>query len=130
MNNILSSRKTIFSLLFLQLLPLVIFPVSVYNASSQEWWLAALLGIMSIAGIIQVFRQTTAQWPWYLMGFAQGFNVISRLMMVFPKIMITENGQQVFNTNYTLISFLMILLSLLMLTFLEKPQVRMVMFRK
>jgi hypothetical protein len=129
-NKMLSDRKTILLLLFLQLIPLFAFPLSVYKPTSQEWWLAALMGIFAIVGIIQVLRGSTAMWPWYLMGFAQGFNIISRLMMIWPHIIIVENGQQVFNAAYTIIAVVTMLGSMFMLYYLERPDVRMVMFRK
>lgn len=128
-NKILSDRKTIFLVLYLQLIPLLIFPMSVYKTTSQEWWLAIILGLMALGGLIPVLRRSPAMWPWYLMGFAQGFNIISRLMMVWAHIIIIDNGQQFFNTSYTLIAILMTLLSSLLLSYFERPDVRMVMLR-
>ena len=130
LNKILSDRKTILLLLFLQLIPLLAFPISVYKPTSQEWWLAALMGLFAVVGIIQVLRRSSAMWPWYLMGFAQGFNIISRLMMVWPHIIAVESGQQYFNAAYTIIAVVMMLFSAFMLFYLERPDVRLVMFRK
>ncbi len=130
LNKILSDRKTMLLVLFLQPIPLLIFPLSVYKPTSQEWWLAVLMGLLALSGLIPVLRRSTAMWPWYLMGFAQGFNIISRLMMVWAHIIVIDNGKQYFNTSYTIIAALMILLSTLLLSYLERPDVRMIMLRK
>jgi hypothetical protein len=69
-------------------------------------------------------------WPWYLLSFAQGFNIISRLMMMMPHATVTVGGHEVFNTGYISLTFLSMLLSAFILWFIELPEVRMVMLRE
>ena len=121
---------TITAVLFLQFIPLILFPVSSFTLKSQEWWLPVLLAIFALLAVIQiVFRHSTAQWPWYLVSFAQGFNIISRLMLFMPHATRNINGQQVFNTPYVLITLTSMLLSVFLLWYTELPDVRLGLLR-
>ena len=130
-------RKTIISpnairtILILQFIPLIMFPPSSYLATSQEWWLPLVLAVLVIVGVVQlIFRNSPALWPWYLISFAQGFNIISRLMMLMPHAFYNENGQQLFNTGYVIMTLLSMTFSALLLWYTELPEVRMGLLRK
>ncbi len=83
----ITTPKAITILLFLQLIPLVLFPGESFAGTSQEWWLPFILGLLTLWAIVEVvFRHNFASWPWHLFAFAQGFNIISRLMMIFPHV--------------------------------------------
>jgi hypothetical protein len=126
----LTSKPVIISFLVLQLIPLVIFPASSYSLTSQEWWLPLLLAIMVlIADFSLILRRSQNPWPWNLMGFAQGFNVISRLMMIWPHATINRAGVQVINTSYITITVASMIMSAALLWYLEQPAVRMNMGR-
>jgi zinc transporter ZupT len=71
-----------------------------------------------------------ALWPWYLVSFAQGFNIISRLMMIMPHATRNQDGAQVFNTSYVILTLISMLLSSFFLWYTELPDVRMGLLRK
>jgi len=113
-------------ILFLQFISLILFPPETYSLTNQEWWLPALLAVMVAAAIYQILaRRSLAIWPWYLISFAQGFNIISRLMLILPHAMRNDNGVQVFNTPYFLLSLISMALSAFMLWYAELPEVRL-----
>lgn len=121
----LTSPRVITTVLFLQFIPLILFPPSSYSLSSQEWWLPVLLALMALAALIQlVFQKSLAQWPWYLVSFAQGFNIISRLMMLMPHATNTVGGGQVLNSPYILLTTLSMVFSAFLLWYTELPEVR------
>jgi hypothetical protein len=127
----LIQKTSIQILLIVQLLPLVIFPAASYSPTSQEWWLPILLAVMVIwADVELLVRKNTALWPWYLLGFSQGFNVISRLMMLMPRITVGVNGVEQFNTVYVLFAVVSCLMSAFILWYAEQPEVRMGLFRE
>jgi len=125
----LFSKKMIILVLVLQFIPIVLFPASSFAPNSQEWWLPVLLAAMAIVAMVQILRKSVAPWPWYLLGFAQGFNIISRLMMILPHATIIEEGQQYFNTPYVVMSVLAMAMSWFVLWYVEQPEVRMNIMR-
>ena len=85
LRKILSTRIVIYVILVLQLVPLLMFPRPRTHLNSQEWWLPVLLSFLVVIALVQLLiRRSQASWPWYLLSFAQGFNIISRLMMLLP----------------------------------------------
>lgn len=127
----LIQKTAIQILLIVQLLPLVIFPPASYSPTSQEWWLPILLAVMVIwADVELLVRKNTALWPWYLLGFSQGFNVISRLLMLMPRITVGVNGVEQFNTVYVVFAVVSCLMSAFILWYAEQPEVRMGLFRE
>ena len=122
----LIQRKTISILLVVQLIPLVLFPPPSFSLTTQEWWLPVLLTLMVAISVFQLLeRHSQAQWPWYLISFAQGFNIISRLMMLMPHSIVNLDGQQVFNTLYVVLSVVSMALSAFLLWYTELPEVRL-----
>lgn len=122
----LPRKGTVSLFLIAQLIPLVLLPPQSFSPTSQEWWLPVLLGILvAIADVELLARHSTAVWPWNLMLFAQGFNIISRLMLLWPHATVTESGATILNTPYILITVVSILISAFLLLYLERPGVRM-----
>jgi hypothetical protein len=123
---LLTSRGMIPLLLCLQVLPLVVFPSSAYSLKSQEWWLPLLLTILTLISLVQVLiRRSIAAWPWYLLAFSQGFNIISRIMMLLPHATITvEGGGQAADGAYIAIAFAAMLFSAFEIWYSELPEVR------
>ncbi len=118
--------KIVQLILILQFIPLVLFPPESFSPTTQEWWLPVLLAIMAIIAVFQItVRHTVVLWPWYLLSFSQGFNIISRLMLLMPHATVNVGGVQQFNTPYVALTILSILLSSAMLSYLEMPEVRM-----
>jgi hypothetical protein len=131
----ITSPKAITTLLILQLLPLILFPLESFvgdaQGPSQEWWLPFILGLLTVWAIVEViFRHSTAAWPWYLFSFAQGFNVISRLMMLLPHAIRNDNGLQSFDAPYVSLTLVSIILSWVFLWYTELPETRLGLIRK
>ncbi|MGA2973915.1 MAG: hypothetical protein ABSF77_01230 [Spirochaetia bacterium] len=122
---ILSSRAAVPVMLVLQIAPLIVFPLSTFTIKSQEWWLPVLLTIMVIVAIVQILsRRTQSAAPWHLLSFAQGFNIISRLMMLLPHTTEFVGGVQRFNTDYVIITVVSMLFSALEIWYVDLPEVR------
>jgi hypothetical protein len=130
MKNLISNRTFISVMLFIQLIPLVAFSPEAYDLSGQVWWLPAFLAVLVLIAVFQlVVRGTYAPWPWYLIGFSNGFNIISRLMMFFPHITINISGVQVVNWPYIIIGVVSMVWSAVMLWFVEFPEVKNTMIK-
>jgi hypothetical protein len=126
----LTRRKAIVAVLILQLIPLVLFPPESFSPSTQEWWLPVLLAVLVLLGDFElIVRRSSQSWPWYLMSFSQGFNIISRLMMLWPHATKTVGGATVANMPYILLTFVAIGLSVFLLWYSELPEVRVGLLR-
>jgi hypothetical protein len=111
--------------LIVQLIPLLLYPPDSYNPASQEWWLPALLAVFTLIAFFElVFRHNPETWPWYLNSFAQGFNIITRLMMLMPHATMNDKGNHVFNAPYVILSVVAMLLSVFFLWYTELPDIR------
>lgn len=127
----LTTPSAIKVILILQFIPLVLFPLEAFSLDTQEWWLPVVLAILVIIAVVQLIaRQSKVAWPWYLISFAQGFNIISRLMMLMPHATRVVEGNQVFNTTYIIFTSLSVVLSALLLWYTELPEVRMGLIRE
>jgi hypothetical protein len=127
----LTTPSAIIALLILQFVPLVLFPASSFSATTQEWWLPVLLAVMVIISEVElIIRRSSASWPWNLLAFAQGFNIISRLMMVWPHATLIVGKETVGNVPYLILTALSLALSVFLLWYVELPEVRMGLLRK
>ena len=125
MRKVLSLRGLIPVIMSFQVVPLLIFPPSSYSVKTQEWWLPVLLTFLVIVALVQILiRKSHTAWPWYLVSFAQGINIISRLMMLLPHATVNNEGTQRFNASYFLIAVLAMLLSAFEIWYNELPEVR------
>jgi hypothetical protein len=125
MRKVLSMRGVIPVVLCFQVVPLLIFPASAYSIKTQEWWLPVLLTFLVVIALVQIFiRKSSAAWPWYLVSFAQGVNIISRIMMLLPHTTVNNAGTQVFNTTYFIVAIVAMLLSAFEIWYNELPEVR------
>jgi hypothetical protein len=121
-----ASPTAITAILLLQFVPLVLFPPASFAPTTQEWWLSAMLAVLVIvADFYLLVRHTTATWPWNLISFAQGFNIISRLMMLWPHATVGSGSNAYVNWAYIVLTLSSILLSVFMLWFTEQPEVHM-----
>jgi hypothetical protein len=115
----------IIAILILQFVPLLLFPPRFFSPASQVWWLPALLVLMTLVAVFQlIVRRSQAVGPWLLIGFAQGFNIISRLMMVWPNATIVQGEGTVVNWPYLVLTIISIVASWWLLMYTEKPSVR------
>ena len=117
-------------MLILQFVPMVLFPPESFNPKSQEWWLPIILAFLALISTIQIFRRSISTWPWHLILFSQGFNIISRLMMLFPHATYNAEGHQYFNAAYVLLTVFSMAFSVFLLWYMELPEVRMGFYRK
>jgi hypothetical protein len=122
----LTGRIAIPVLLCLQVLPLIVFPLNVFKIDSQEWWLPAFLCLLIILSLVKLFfGKENSAWPWYIMAFCQGLNIISRIMMLLPHATLTESGgAREANVGYIVIAFACILFSVFEIWYCELPELR------
>ncbi len=121
----LYTRLAISIILILQIIPLLLFPPSLYSGSSQMWWLPALLVFMVVVADVQLFvRPSTSPAPWYLLSFAQGVNIISRLMMLWANSSRAQGETVLLDWGYILLNVVAVAVSIWLLLYMEKPQVR------
>jgi hypothetical protein len=122
---LLTRPRVIPVLMCLQIVPLLLFPASAFSAKTQEWWLPVLLAFLTILALVQLYlRRSVAMWPWYILSFCQGLNIISRLMMLMPHATVVADGGQRFNGAYVGLSVLAMLFSAAALWYGELPEVR------
>jgi len=127
----LASRSVIIPVLILQLVPLVLFPAESFAPTTQEWWLPVLLAVMVLwADFELMVRRSDKTWPWDLMSFAQGFNIISRIMMLWPHATKVVGQATVLNMPYIILTFVAMMLSAFLLWYTELPDVRLGLVRE
>jgi hypothetical protein len=115
----------------LQLIPLVLFPPASFSPTTQEWWLPVLLAVLVLwADFELIVRRNNQMWPWYLMSFAQGLNIISRIMMLWPHATVTVNRVDTLNVPYIALTFVSMALSAFLLWYTELPDVRLGLVRE
>ncbi len=127
----LTTRGMIVLILILQIIPLILFPLDAFSPQSQEWWLPAMLVVMVLVADFEIIvRGGMEVWPWTLMFFAQGLNIISRLMMLWPHAVKSAGGNLVLNLPYIVLTLLSIALSTFILIYGEWPEVRATMVKQ
>jgi hypothetical protein len=125
LRKLLSARGVIPVIMCLQVVPLLMFPLSTYTIKNQEWWLPVLLTFLVIISLVQIFiRRAITTWPWYLLSFAQGINIISRIMMLMPHATVNMSGTEEINGTYIVISVISMLLSVFEIWYNDLPEVR------
>jgi hypothetical protein len=125
LRKMLSTRGVIPVVMCFQVIPLLVFPFSSYSVKSQEWWLPVLLTLLVLISLVQLLiRKTQAMWPWYLVSFAQGINIISRLMMLLPHATQNREGVQDFNPVYVIVAVAAMLFSAFEIWYNDLPEVR------
>lgn len=126
----LAQRGLVIPIIFLQIIPLLLLPANSFAPTTQEWWLPALLVVMvGFANLQLLVGRGNATWPWHLMSFAQGFNIISRLMMIWPRATVTVQGATFLNWNYISLTVIALICSAFLLWYTELPEVRINMAR-
>jgi hypothetical protein len=122
----ITSRIMVPVFLCLQIIPHLVFPLETYSVKTQEWWLPLLLALLTIISLVQLFfHHNMSAWPWYLLSFSQGFNIISRVMMLLPhSTKGVDGGGLVANTTYIVVAFASMLFSAFEIWYSELPEVR------
>jgi hypothetical protein len=121
----IAARKIIVAMLTTQVIPLLCSRES-FSSNSQEWWLPVLLVAMIAAADLELLvRGGRTLWPWHLMIFAQGFNIISRIMMMWAHATVTSGGATVLNVPYLALTLIAMTWSAFLLWYWELPDVRL-----
>lgn len=121
----IAGRKIIVAILTTQVVPLLLFPPESFSSNSQEWWLPVLLSVMVAAAVLELLvRGRRSLWPWHLMIFAQGFNIISRIMMMWAHATVISGGAMVLNVPYLALTLVAMTWSAFLLWYWELPDVR------
>jgi hypothetical protein len=118
----MTNRQSIWALYFLQFLPLLIYP--------PETLMAALPIIAIVVAIYVLLTYALIRgrtWALSLSIFLQGFNVIVRLMMLFPHATRPANAGGGFDLPYIFFNLLAIAISVWVLLRLDKPDIRSTM---
>jgi len=122
----IASRGIIILVLLLQFIPLILFPPESFSPTTQEWWLPVVLAVLVLwADLELIVRRSPQAWPWYLMSFAQGFNIISRIMMLWPHATKVAGQATVLNVPYVILTFVAMVPSAFLLWYTELPDVRL-----
>ncbi len=125
LRRIITTRPGIRLILVLQIVSLLLFPAASFSPNTQEWWLPVLLAIMVLVADVEIIiRRSESTWPWYLMSFAQGFNLISRLMLLWAHATLPVDGVMLVNTPYIALTFASMVISICILIYTEWPEVR------
>jgi hypothetical protein len=128
---VFASPAVVYLLFIAQFVPLVLFPPKAFSPASQEWWLPVLCAVLAVVACLQlIIRRSSQLWPWYVLSFAHGINIISRLMMLMPRATVNVKGALKPNALYLLLTALAMLLSAFYLWYYEQHEVRMALLRK
>jgi hypothetical protein len=126
-----SSKPLVWVLCIVQFIPLLLFPPSSFSPTSQEWWLPVLSAVLALVGILQLMiRRSSQDWPWYILSFAHGMNIISRLMLFLPHAAVRVQGELRLNTLYVVLALVSMLISAFYLWYLERYEVRTAFLRR
>jgi hypothetical protein len=121
----LSGPRMVTILMCLQVVPLLLLPGESWTLKTQEWWLPVLLTTLVVVALVQLLiRHTRSPAPWYILSFAQGFSIISRLMMLLPHATVTTGNAQHFDLPYVLLAIVSIGLSWFWIWYCDLPEVR------
>jgi hypothetical protein len=121
----LSRPRLVTVLMCLQVLPLLMLPGESWSLKTQEWWLPVLLTVLVAVALVQLLlRHSRSPGPWYILAFAQGFSVISRLMMLLPHAMVAQGSGWRFDWLYVVLAVVSISLSWFWIWYCELPEVR------
>ncbi len=112
-------------IIVLQVLPILALRPQGYALSSQEWWLPVLLAVLVVVSASRLLiRGTHAAWPWYLFSFAQGFSIISKLMMLMPHASRVVDKVHRLDGTHVAVSIASMALSAFAIWYCEQPEVR------
>ena len=116
----MSTRQKLLLVYIFQIIPLLIYPPETLKSGF------ALIGIMVIIFALLGFSLSHGRsWALSLSLTLQGFNVVIRLMMLFPNaLMRLSSGSFAFDLSYIALSVISIALSLFFLLRLDRPDVR------
>jgi len=119
------AKPLVWLLCIVQFVTFVLFPPSSFSPASQEWWLPVLSAVLALVGTLQLMlRRSPYAWPWYVISFAHGINIISRLMLFLPRAAVRVQGELRLNTLYVVLAVASMLISAFYLWYFERYEVR------
>lgn len=116
------SRALSIVLLLVQFVPLALFPPAMVTAIPQVMTIPAFLTILALVATIATVAGSRAAWPRAMLIFAQGLNVVSRLMIMIVQAM--PNAQTT-NVPFILVNCLCIAISLVALYLFDQFQLNL-----
>jgi len=126
-----AAKALVWVLCLLQFPTFLLFPASSFSPTSQEWWLPVLCLVLALVGTLQLMiRHSPQAWPWYVISFAHGINIISRLMLFLPRATMRVQGDLRLNTLYVILAVVSMLISAFYLWYLERYEVRNAFLRR
>lgn len=112
-------------LMCLQVVPILLLPGESWSLKTQEWWLPVLLTVLVVVALVQLLiRRSRSPAPWYILSFAQGFSIISRLMMLLPHAMLPQGTGWRPDWPYVLLAAASVGLSWFWIWYCDLPEVR------
>jgi hypothetical protein len=127
----LTAPVAVWILCILQFIAFLLFPPTAFSPTSQEWWLPVLSALMALIGVLQLtVRRSIQAWPWYILSFAHGINIISRLMTFLPRATRNVQGTLRVNGLYIGLAAASMLMSAFFLWYFEQHEVRMTFLSK
>jgi len=116
----MSNSKNLLLVYIFQIIPLLIYPPETLKSG----WVAVAIMVVIFSGLgFGLWRGRN--WALSLSLTMQGFNVIVRMLMLFPNAMSSlSDGSKVFAVPYIALSVVSITLSLYFLLRLDRPDVR------
>ena len=125
MRKLLSNPRLVPVIMCLQVVPLLLLPGESWTLKTQEWWLPVMLTVLVAVALVQLLiRRVRSAAPWYILSFAQGFSIISRLMMLLPHATVGQGAAQRFDLSYVLLAVTSICLSWFWIWYCDLPEVR------
>ncbi|MCA1899537.1 MAG: DUF2127 domain-containing protein [Chloroflexi bacterium] len=113
------SNQKLLPIYIFQIVPLLIYPPETLKSG------AVVIAIVAVVFAFLGYGLWRGRsWALSLSLTLQGFNVIVRLMMLFPNAVVNSGGESAFNVPFIALSVLSIALSLFFLTRLDRPDVR------
>jgi hypothetical protein len=112
-------KSKLLPIYILQILPLLLFPPATLRSGLIVVVFLALIIVLLDYGLLK-----GRAWALSLSMFLQGFNVIIRIMMLFPHAIRPENLGGGLDLSYISINILAIVVSLWFLLRLDRPDVR------
>jgi len=110
------TNKLILGIAIVQFIPTLLFPPAVLGGAS----IAILVVPLLLFALLGWGLVTHRRWALTLSIFVQGFNIIIRVLMLLPRIM--TNGR--LDAPWLITSFAAMILSMVLLVYLDKPDIQ------
>jgi hypothetical protein len=121
----LSGQRLVPVIMCLQVVPLLLLPGESWSLKTQEWWLPVLLTVLVAVALVQLLaRRSRSVAPWYILSFAQGFSIISRLMMLLPHATVGQGAAKPLDLPYVALAIASMGLSWFWIWYCDLPEVR------